>query len=315
MANTREVLERDLARVVGADGVTDLTRLTAGASRETWSFAADGNKYIMQRERSGGVGRIRHEPTLLRAAMVAGVPVPEVVVDGSTSDALERPFMVVRYIDGETIARRILRDDVFSHVRSTFVGDVAAALARLHAMPTDVVAGLDSSDQLTMYDKLLCDLDQPHPAFELVIRWLQEHRPATARRTIVHGDFRLGNLLVDENGLRAVLDWELAHIGDPMEDLGWLCVRAWRFGSRRPVAGVADYDELFDAYESESGVRPDPEVVRWWEVFGTLRWGVICIMQMTAHMTGMTRSHELAAIGRRVCETEYDAFKLLEGRW
>ncbi len=308
-------LERNLAQVMGVDFVSDLTRLTAGASRETWSFVADGQKLILQRERSGGVGRLRHEPALLRAAHGAGVPVPEVVIDGSRSDALERPFMVVRFIEGETIARRILRDDAFARARSAFVRDVADALGRLHSLPTTSIPGLDASDPLTMYEKLLHDLGQPHPAFDLVIRWLHDHRPPTDRRAIVHGDLRLGNVLVDECGVRAVLDWELAHVGDPMEDLGWLCVRAWRFGSRAPVGGIGSYEELFEAYERASGVRPDADVVRWWEVFGTLRWGVICIMQMTAHITGMTRSHELAAIGRRVCETEYDAFRLLEGRW
>jgi len=315
MSTSLDALERNLAHVMGVEYISDLTRLTAGASRETWSFVANGQKLILQRERSGGVGRLRHEPALLRAAHGAGVPVPQVVIDGSRSDELERPFMVVRFLEGETIARRILRDDAFARARSTFIADVADALARLHSLPIETVPGLDASDPLTMYEKLLRDLGQPHPAFEIVIRWLREHRPPTDRQSIVHGDLRLGNVLVDEGGVRAVLDWELAHVGDPMEDLGWLCVRAWRFGSRAPVAGIGSYDELFEAYEQASGVRPDAGVVRWWEVFGTLRWGVICIMQMTAHMTGMTRSHELAAIGRRVCETEYDAFRLLEGRW
>lgn len=315
MSTSQDALERNLAHVMGVEYISDLTRLTAGASRETWSFVAKDQKLILQRERSGGVGRLRHEPALLRAAHGAGVPVPEVVIDGSRSDELERPFMVVRFLEGETIARRILRDGAFARARSTFITDVADTLARLHSLPIEAVPGLDASDPLTMYEKLLRDLGQPHPAFELVIRWLREHRPPSARQSIVHGDLRLGNVLVDEGGLRAVLDWELAHVGDPMEDLGWLCVRAWRFGSRAPVAGIGSYKELFEAYEQASGVRPDADVVRWWEVFGTLRWGVICIMQMTAHMTGMTRSHELAAIGRRVCETEYDAFRLLEGRW
>ena len=133
-------------------------------------------------------------------------------------------------------------------------------------------------------------------------------RPATA---VVHGDFRLGNLIVDGDGLRAVLDWELAHLGDPMEDLGWLCVKAWRFGGRAPVAGFGEYEDLFDAYGEASGRPVDPEVVRWWEVLGTLKWGIMCIMQANAHLTGTSRSHELAAIGRRVCENEHDLLALL----
>ena len=111
------------------------------------------------------------------------------------------------------------------------------------------------------------------------------------------------------------MDWELVHIGDPMEDVGWLCVKAWRFGSPEPVAGLAAYESLFEAYEAAGGPHIDPEVVRWWEVFGTLKWGIICIMQADAHLTGVARSHELAAIGRRVCENEHDLFLAIEGHW
>jgi len=131
----------------------------------------------------------------------------------------------------------------------------------------------------------------------------------------VHGDFRLGNLMVDSDGLAAVLDWELAHIGDPMEDLGWLCVKAWRFGSRKPVAGTGEYAPFFAAYAAASGDAVDADVVRWWEVLGTLKWGIMCIMQAQAHLTGAARSHELAAIGRRVCENEHDLFLALRDRW
>jgi aminoglycoside phosphotransferase (APT) family kinase protein len=100
-----------------------------------------------------------------------------------------------------------------------------------------------------------------------------------------------------------------------MEDLGWMCVKAWRFGSRHPVAGVGEYDELFTAYEQAGGARVDPTSVLWWEVLGTLKWGIMCILQTMAHLSGASRSHELAAIGRRVCENEHDLFLALEGRW
>ena len=120
--------------------------------------------------------------------------------------------------------------------------------------------------------------------------------------------------MVDESGLAAVLDWELAHIGDPLEDLGWLCVRAWRFGSGRPVAGLGEYEDLIGAYSEASGIDISAKDVLWWEVLGTLKWGIMCITQASSHLTGMTRSHELAAIGRRVCENEWDLLQLLKGQ-
>ncbi|HEX4819612.1 MAG TPA: phosphotransferase, partial [Acidimicrobiales bacterium] len=145
----------------------------------------------------------------------------------------------------------------------------------------------------------------------LGFRWLEANRPPSTRVSVVHGDFRHGNFIVNSSGLAAVLDWEISHLGDPMEDLGWLCVKAWRFGGQKPVGGFGDYDELFGAYGAAAGVDVDAEAVHWWEVLGTLKWGVICIMQASAHLGGFSRSVELAAIGRRVCEQEYDLLRLL----
>lgn len=312
-------LAAGLSGVLGGAHVSGLARLSGGASRETWRFEADGSPLILQRQRDGAVRPMTTEVAVLRAAHEGGVAVPEVVVDGGASTALGNPFMVVRAVEGETIARKILRDDTFAHARQVLVGDLAAALARLHSIDPSNIAGLPATDQVAQYrttlDDLNASLDQAHPTFELAFRWLEANRPESARRSLVHGDFRLGNVMVGPDGLRAVLDWELAHVGDPMEDLGWLCVRAWRFGSSSPVAGVGTYEQLVSAYERESGLSVDPDVVRWWEVLGTLKWGIMCMIQTSSHLLGLARSHELAAIGRRVCENEYDLFLALDGRW
>ena len=129
---------------------------------------------------------------------------------------------------------------------------------------------------------------------------------------LVHGDFRLGNLIVGPEGLRAVLDWELTHVGNPAEDLGWLCVKAWRFGAGPPVAGLGSREELLAAYRAAGGPDISLAELRWWEILGTLRWGVICLTQAWAHLSGAHRSVELAAIGRRVCEQEWDLLLLLD---
>ena len=304
-----------LSAVLGGAVITDLARLTGGASRETWKFVADSRPLILQRQRSGDVRDMANEFSVVRAAHAAGVPVPEVITASTDVTDLGAAYMVLSCVAGETIARKILRDEAFETARAHLPGQLARALATLHSIDPATVPSLQPTDQMQQYRQVLDTLAHPHPTFELAFRWLDLHRPAVGEVRVVHGDFRLGNIMVGPDGLRAVLDWELAHLGDPMEDLGWLCVKAWRFGSDKPVAGVGEYHELFEAYELAAGTPVDAEVVRWWEVLGTLKWGIMCIMQAEAHIAGFTRSHELAAIGRRVCENEHDLFLALEGRW
>lgn len=306
-----------ISRALDGRAIGALTRLSGGASRETWRFEADGEPLILQRQRAGDTRDMEVEASVLRAAAAAGVPVPHLLASGRFENGAR--YMIQSWVDGETIARKILRDDDFASARDSLVGQFATALAAVHSIPVDNVPGLPTTDQVAQYrqslDDLNAQLQQSHPAFELAFRWLEANRPTSARRTVVHGDFRLGNVMVGPEGLRAVLDWELAHIGDPMEDLGWLCVRAWRFGSDLPVAGVGNYDALLAAYESATGSPADPEALLWWEVLGTVKWGIMCMLQASAHLLGFSRSHELAAIGRRVCENEYDILLALEGRW
>jgi aminoglycoside phosphotransferase (APT) family kinase protein len=310
-----EDLAEALADVLGAASVTELTRLSGGASRETFRFVADGRPLILQRQRGGDIRDMGVEADVLRAARAAGVPVAEVVANSAQPSAIGSAYMIVSAVDGETIARKILRDDEYASARSHLTRDFGRALAQLHRIPADAVPGLPTQDQVSMYRAVLDTTAQPHPAFELAFKWLEAHRPAARPPAFVHGDFRLGNVIVGPDGLAAVIDWELAHLGDPMEDLGWLCTKAWRFGSPHPVAGVGEYRELIDAYEEARGVAVDPDELLWWEVVGTLKWGIMCIGQASAHTSGAARSHELAAIGRRVCENEHDLFLALEGRW
>ena len=299
--------------------ILDLRRLSGGASRETWSFTAvDGTgasrPLILQLQLPvpGGQGPgMESEAALLRAAAAEGVPVPQLVLDGDAAAGLDRAFLVTDHVEGETIPRRLLRDDAYADARTVLAAQCGAALAQIHRIDPAVAPGLDAGDRLERYRGVLDLLGDPHPTFELALRWLDANRPPLATPTVVHGDFRLGNLMVDAAGLRAVLDWELAHVGDPLEDLGWLCVRSWRFGGSGPVGGFAPYADLFAAYEEAGGRPVDPEAVRWWEVMGTLAWGVICIVQSRRHLDGHTRSVELATIGRRVAETEYDLLHLL----
>ena len=304
-----------LNSVLPGDEITDLTPLSGGASRQTWRFAAAGRPLVVQVRREGDMAAMNREVATLRAARSAGALVAEVVACSADLAGTSEAFIVMAAIEGEAIARKILRDDQYNAARAVLVGQLGHSLGRLHSVPIDHVPLLEEVDQLDFYRTVFDSFGAPHPAFELAFRWLQSKRPGATRRTVVHGDFRLGNLLVNGDGLAAVLDWELAHLGDPVEDLGWLCVRAWRFGAKEHVAGLGNYGELLDAYEHACGVRVDVDAVHWWEVFGTLKWGIICMQQANAHLSGAIRSHELAAIGRRVCENEYDLFLALDGRW
>jgi aminoglycoside phosphotransferase (APT) family kinase protein len=299
--------------------VVELRRLSGGASRETWSFDVEGDGgpsgLILQRLRPGTVGAgpgMAGEAALLRAAGRLGVPVPTVVADDDGT-VLGAPGMVTVRLAGETIARKLLRDEEWARARQRVVGQAGAALAAIHRIPPDQAPTLPDGDQLDQMAAMLRGFRDPFPAFELALRWLAAHRPASPERTVVHGDFRLGNLLVDHDGLAGVLDWELAHVGDPVEDLGWFCVRAWRFGSALPAGGMGSREELVEAYRAAGGGDVDPEALRWWELLGTLKWGLICVLQSQVHLSGASRSVELAAIGRRVCENEWDVLDLLPG--
>jgi aminoglycoside phosphotransferase (APT) family kinase protein len=294
---------------LGATSIDGLRRLSGGASRETWSFAADGRRLILRKDTPGSVGDgsgLAREAALLRSAASVDVPVPEVIAFGDGTDGIGAPYIVMNHIDGETIARRILRDDEYASARPIMARQCGEILANIHRMPLDAATGLADDDPLERYTNVYRLFGQPHPTFELAFKFLRERRPETRRRTIVHGDFRNGNLIVGPEGVRAVIDWELTHVGDPIEDLGWLCANAWRFGGALPVGGFGTYDDLVAGYESVSGEQVDRDALNWWEAAANLSWGVICIAQANTHRSGAARSVELAAIGRRVCETEWD---------
>ncbi len=304
--------------------ITELRRLTGGASRETWSFdahTAGGSRhaFVLRRDPGSNMGSADRstEFRLLQAAGAAGVPVPIVRFMLDETDDLGDGFVMDR-IDGETIPRRILRDEEYASARESLTAACGSIAAQIHAIDPETLPRLAVQgpvEQIQQYRTILDTLGEPHPAFELGLRWLEEHLPATGPvppARLVHGDFRNGNFIVGPDGIRAVLDWELSHLGDPIEDLGWLCVKSWRFGNVDRVAGgFGSTAELIDAYVAAGGAPVTLEHLRYWETFGTLKWGVICEMQCFAHLQGFVRSVELAALGRRIAETEWDLLELI----
>ena len=325
MSDAPAVLAEQLAAVLkdtlGVElAIEDLHQLTGGASRQTWSFdavGADGSRrpLVLRRHPPEAAPKgMREEALAIMAAARAGVPEPEIMVHSDDPSLLDAPFILMERVEGETLARRILRDEEFAAVRPRLAEQCGEILARIHSIPLAEVPGLERPDVLAKLRETLAEFDDPSPALELGLRWLEQHRPEPTDDVVLHGDFRNGNLVVAPDGIRAVLDWENVHRGDPMQDLGYLCVRAWRFGADEPVGGFGPYADLFRGYERVSGRRVKPEIVRWWQLYGTVWWGVGCMRQAWRHLSSSERSVELAAIGRRVWEQEYDVLLLLEDR-
>lgn len=302
-----------LATLLGGARIDKLSRLSGGASRETWAFEADGRPLILRRDpegRPGLPGSMRLEADAMRACGRHGLRVPEVLADDD-GGVLGTAGLVMSRVPGETLARRILRDAEYAKARDVLAGQLGEFLAGLHAIdPTELPSAVET-DTLAAYWERYQAMDDVSATFEKAYGWLDANRPSSTDRVIVHGDLRMGNVIVDEDGLAAAIDWELVHLGDPLEDLGWLCVKAWRFGAPLPVGGVGTIQQLLDAYESASGRRVDRDAFHWWLVMNTLKWGIGCMGQASVHLTGQVRSVELAAIGRRVCEQEWDLIELL----
>lgn len=315
----RDQLEAVLEPVLGTVAVENLVTLTGGASRTTWAFdavAPDGRQALILR--TGPSDEVHAgmelEARAQQRAAAAGAPVPHIVTADNSVAALGKPYLICEAIGGETIVRRIHRtlDD---DRRRRLLGQCAQALAAIHRADPHGI-GLSETDQLSEWRDRLDEMGDTTATFEWAFRWLAAHRPDPSPHRLVHGDFRMGNLIVDDDGLAAVLDWELVHIGEIYEDLAWFCIRAWRFGApeRLGAGGLGAVEEFLAAYEAASGTAVDRAAFRWWLIVATLRWGVICRFQAERHLSGHTPSVELAAIGRRVCETEWDLLDLLEGK-
>jgi aminoglycoside phosphotransferase (APT) family kinase protein len=313
--------------------VTGVRPLPGGASRESWDvrvrMAGDAGRPVAERRLIllRDVGRARSpdqdvavEAAAMTAARLAGVPVAEVYDYGAGDEpgdepgdkpgdehsALGQAYLLMERLDGETIPRRLLRDEAYAAARPGLAHRLGEVLARIHQVNPDSIPGLPHLDALGQVTGLYEAFAEPRPALEIGLRWLAAHRPAPAADALVHGDFRTGNLMIGADGLHGVLDWELAHRGDPRHDLGWLCTKAWRFGSASPVGGFGARADLMAGYAAGGGTPPDEETQRWWELYGTVRWALLCRRQAERYLAEDEPSIELAVLGRRVCEQEYD---------
>jgi aminoglycoside phosphotransferase (APT) family kinase protein len=328
-AEFQPVFESALKRgIAGFERLTTMTRLSGGASQETWSFDAivDGKtEPLILRRSPGGLARVTEgssavplatEALAIEESRKVGVAAPRVRYVLQDSDGVGQGYVMER-LPGETIARKILRDKEFDAVRPKLAAQCGEILARIHAVELTpalraALPVVDGPSQLQHYRQLYDTYDYPHPVFEMAFKWLEPRLAGAARQTLVHGDFRHGNILISPERVEAALDWELCHIGDPLEDIGWICTNTWRFGAaEKVVGGFGDLKDLLAGYEAAGGAKLDEDMARTWIVYGSLKWGVMCMSMYQGFKKD--GSVERAAIGRRSSETEIDLVNLIIG--
>ena len=305
-----EGLREALTAALGSP-VTEARRLAGGASKEAWAISLGDRRELLLRRAGGGVMHLdslslRQEFDVLIAARAAGVRVPEPIE--YLGDLEGREAFVMELVHGEAIGRRI--------VKAPPPGldlQMAEQLAAIHAIPHATLPFLASGD---LWERLYAELDsvdEPHPAIEYGLAWCKERLPLERPRVVSHGDFRLGNLMVDDSGIVAVLDWEFTHVSDPAEDLAWPLIRAWRFGNdSKRLGGIADVGPFLDCYAELTGLRIPPDELLVWEVLGNCKWAIASLTQARRHLRGEERNVELAILGRLAAEMEYELLDLIE---
>lgn len=322
----QNALQGALSALLGAP-VTILraTLIPGGASKEAWAVDAQteaGLLPLLVRRAGGGVIHsdtlsLEHEHAVVAAAHAAGVRAPRTY--GYLPDVLGRDAFVMERVPGESIGRKVVTRPELAAARAKLPAQMAGELAKIHAIPLATLPFLPDGEGTgaervihKIYGELDA-LDEPHPAIEYGLRWLRDNPPLDHGEVIVHGDFRIGNLLVAEGGITGVIDWEFCHRGDPVEDLAWPLVRAWRFGQdANRLGGIGPIDEYLARYNEASGRSVDRASLFFWEVMGNVKWAVGSLTQARRHLSGKERSVELATLGRLAAEVEYEIVDLLE---
>jgi aminoglycoside phosphotransferase (APT) family kinase protein len=317
MSIFQEFLENSLNKKI-----KNLVPLTGGASADINRIIFEDNKeFIVRRSvvKDKAVMAIpkNMEAKIQKIVKEYGAPVPEIIMEFSEGAEIGEGY-VMQSVGGETIPRKILRDDSYKNIRNKLPYEIGKSLAQIHKTRLEKLQGLEKITFSESLEKLFIiyeSFDQPQPVFDLAFKWLENQKILDYEEVLVHGDYRFGNFIISEKKLESIIDWELAHIGNPMEDLGWLCVRSWRFGNvNKRAAGLGDVDELIAGYEANSKIKIDKSQLDMWQLYGSLKWGIICLVQTFAHLSGAVKSLEKAAIGRRVSETEFDLMNMIKNQ-
>lgn len=326
----RQNLETFIAEQAGAPvAITDMKPLAGGASRDSWalSLTIDGapTQMVLRKDFPTSMNpqalTRRQEFDVMSVAYDAGVRVARTRYVCEDTGVLGHPFFLMDYVPGISIGRKVIKEPELEAARNALPEQMAEQLALIHTMPVDDLPFLirpeaGQSPAEAVIDEVYAVIDSlgvSVPAFEFALRWLYHNRPQDEPVTFVHGDFRIGNMLVGPKGLNAVIDWEFAHVGSPVEEIGYLCMRDWRFGrDHLHAGGLAPRERFIRAYEAASGRTVDRRAADWWEIVGNVRWGVICLAQANRHLSGEDPNVELASLGRRSAEMQLEALRLIE---
>ena len=326
----------DLQHALGPKGlageISDLRRLTGGANKESWYFRlhtpAGTTAYILRRNTSsqaemsdaGGFTQpeIHAEGQLIKALQNTGLKLPRVLAEFQADSSVGDAFLMTCE-QGESLPGKILNLDKFTVARQNLATQCGQQLALLHSLDlseqdlTQLEVDFSTAERVDDLAAASERLGNTSAVLELGLQWLKNNIPNSDRRCVVHGDFRLGNLLVTEDGLSSILDWELARLSHPEEDLGYISANTWRFGMpQNPVGGFGQYEELLDAYEQSAGWRPELAAIKFWQFFTTVGWGIICLTMRQMYLDGSDRSLERLAVGHRFSAAEVDILLLLD---
>ena len=311
----KDALQRGLSQLFGHEvDVTEPVLLAGGASKEAWAVDADGERLIVRR----AAATVMHHHTLtlaqeyavIEAAYEAGVKAPRPY--GYLPDLAGREAFAMARLEGETIGRRIVQKDELAVARERLPVQLAEQLAKIHSIPAERLPFLPDAGIGRMVAEL-DEVDEPHPVIELGLWWLRENAPPERPAVVNHGDFRIGNVVVDPEGLVGVLDWEFVHLDEPVRDLAFGMVRAWRFGvPEKRLGGVGSVEPFLARYNELTGLDVRPEELDYWELAGNVAWAIGCLTQAQRHLSGLDRSVELATLGRLGAEVEYEICHLLE---
>jgi aminoglycoside phosphotransferase (APT) family kinase protein len=330
----QSALELALSQAIGAQAhVSALRQIPGGASHELWRFELEASSYtgpqqiVLQRPLGGrifaGALDLVSEFRVLQAAYAAGLPVPRPL--WLIENLLDRPAALAEFLAGEAIGRKVVRESALAEARAQLPAQLGATLAAVQAidldrsglravLPSPAPGNTPARQEIAQIEADLDAIDEAHPAIELCLRWLRRYEPAPPDRLVlVHGDFRIGNVLVTSGGLNGLLDWEFAHIGDPAEDLAWCLIREWRFGvDQLHFGGIGPTEPFFAAYAAATGSTVDQERVAYWEVMHNVRWAIGTLNQARRHLGGAEPNLEFASLGRRCAEMELEALRLIQ---